>query len=62
MFWGVVGRAGIAISSLEVTEERLKAVFIRPRGTFYILVLKLVLCKLSLVVYFLFEFVSIVVY
>ena len=56
-----MGRAGITISSFEVTEERLKAVFMRPRGTFYILVLKLVLYKLSLVVCFLFELVSIVV-
>lgn len=48
-------------SSLEVTDDRLKAVFISPLGMFYIDVLKFVLYKLSEVVCFLFELVSIVV-
>ena len=48
-------------SSFEVTEDKLKAVLMRPLGIFYIEVLKLVLYKLSEVVYFIFELVSMVV-
>ena len=57
----MVGSAGMTTSSLEVTDERLKAVLMSPLGMFYIEVLKFVLYKLSDVVCFLFEFVSIVV-